>query len=202
MTDLPHRNEPLQTSRNERDEQIWDPALRWFHWLLAVAVTGGWLLGHFGPLQMTGHFMAGYAVAALLCFRFAWGFAGPRNARFASFVRGPRAVLAYARGLASRTASHATGHNPLRGWSVVAMLLVLAAQVGTGLIIDPEDYINIGPLASAVSPEWNRWALGMHHRLAFLLMILVVLHVGAIAFYYVWKRENLVWPMITGRRRK
>lgn len=199
MNDPSHHDEQPPSPRNEA---VWDPALRWFHWLLAVAVIGGWLLGHFGPLQMTGHFLAGYMVAALLCFRLVWGSVGPRNARFSSFVRGPGTVLAYARGLASRTASHAVGHNPLGGWSVIAMLLVLAAQVGTGLIIAPQCYINVGPLASAVSPEWNRWALGMHHRLAFIMMVLVVLHVAAIAFYAIWKRENLVTAMITGRRRR
>lgn len=183
-----------------RDEVIWDPALRGFHWLLALTVITGWLLGQFGPLQMTLHFWAGYTVAALLAFRLIWGFVGPRNARFATFLRGPRAVIAYARSLPSRRATQVKGHNPLGGWSVVAMLVLLAAQVGTGLIIDPEDYINTGPLADMVSTGWNRWALGMHHTLGLLILLVVIVHVGAIVFYRVWKREDLVTPMITGRR--
>ncbi len=182
------------------DEQIWDPAIRLFHWSLVVAVVGGWLLGHFGPLQMTLHFWAGYAVGALILFRLMWGFVGPRNARFASFLRGPGAVMAYVRSLPKRAAGWATGHNPLGGWSVVAMLLVLAGQVATGLILDPEDYINTGPLAEAVPAEWSRWALGMHHRLGVVLLVLVALHVAAILFYRFWKREDLVTPMVTGRR--
>ncbi|MBW0156595.1 cytochrome b/b6 domain-containing protein [Sedimentimonas flavescens] len=182
--------------------QIWDPALRAFHWLLVLAVVGGWLLGQFGPLKMTLHFYAGYTVIGLLAFRLIWGLIGPANARFAQFVKGPKAVLAYLRTLPARAASHSDGHNPLGGLSVVAMLLVLVGQVGTGLIIDPEDYINIGPLADSVSTSWNRWALGWHHRLGVLLLILVVLHVGAILFYRFWKREDLVTPMITGRRKE
>lgn len=182
------------------DEQIWDPAIRLFHWSLVVAVVGGWLLGHFGPLQMTLHFWAGYAVGALILFRLMWGFVGPRNARFASFLRGPGAVMAYVRSLPKRAAGWATGHNPLGGWSVIAMLLVLAGQVATGLILDPEDYINTGPLAEAVPAGWSRWALGMHHRLGVVLLVLVALHVAAILFYRFWKREDLVTPMVTGRR--
>ena len=58
-------------------------------------------------------------------FRVYWGFFGPRTARFSSFVRGPGAVAAYFKGLGHRTASHADGHNPLGGWSVVAMLLAV-----------------------------------------------------------------------------
>ena len=40
------------------------------------------------------------------------------------------------------------------------------------------------------------------HELAFrVLQGLIGLHLAAIAFYAVWKRENLVGPMITGARR-
>lgn len=201
MTDISNRQNTTPRHDGQKEAVIWDPALRAFHWLLAAAVTGGWLLGHFGPLQMTLHFWLGYTVIALLAFRLIWGFVGPKTARFASFVKGPGAVFSYARRLPARQANHFRGHNPLGGWSVVVMLVVLTAQVGTGLIIDPEDYINTGPLAGAVSTEWNRWALGMHHQLGVLLLILVLLHVGAILFYRFWKREDLVTPMITGRRK-
>lgn len=182
--------------------QIWDPALRFFHWALAVSVSAAWLLGQYGPLQMTYHFWAGYTVAALLLFRLVWGIFGPRNARFASFVRGPRATIAYLKTLPSRTAGALSGHNPLGAWSVVAMLVVLAAQVVTGLTLDPEDYINTGPLAGYVSSEWNREALALHHLLGTVLLGLVALHLGAILYYRLWKRQDLVTPMITGRARK
>lgn len=181
--------------------QVWDPYLRAFHWLLVLGVVGGWLLGKFGPLQMTLHFWAGYLVAALLVFRLVWGFVGPATARFSQFVRGPRATLAYLRSLPARAPSHSHGHNPLGAWSVLALLGTLAAQVATGLIADPDDYINVGPLAGMVSSEWNRWALGMHHKLGWVVLGLVALHLGAIVFYRVWKREDLVTPMITGRHR-
>lgn len=181
--------------------RVWDAGIRVFHWLLAVATIGAWLLGQFGPLQMTLHFWLGYGVGVLLIYRLVRGFIGPHNARFSGFVRGPGAVLAYIRTLPVRRAAHGGGHNPLGGWFVVVMLVVLAMQVGTGLILDPEDYINIGPLAERVSPEWNRWALGMHHLLGSVLLVLVGLHIAAILFYRFWKREDLVTPMITGRRK-
>ena len=158
-----------------------------------------WLLGQFGPLQMTLHFWAGYAVAALIVFRLLWGFVGPRNARFASFLRGPGTVIAYVRTLPARSSVHPRGHNPLGGWSIVAMLAVLAAQVATGLILDPEDYINTGPLAGYVSAGWNRQAVSLHGLLGNVLLGLVALHVAAILYYRLWKRQDLITPMITGR---
>lgn len=179
-------------------ERIWDPALRAFHWTLAALVVANWLLGKFGPTDMTLHFWLGYAVIALLLFRLVWGFVGPSPARFAQFVRGPRAVLAYAREMIRPRPTHWPGHSPVGALAVLAMLAVLIGQVTTGLFADPDDYINVGPLASQVSSATSRAALRWHHRGADLILILVLLHWAAVLFYRLWKREDLVRPMITG----
>jgi len=184
-----------------REVRLWDRGTRAFHWALVVAVGTAWGLGEFGPAIMTWHFWAGYAVCGLLAFRLIWGLVGPRPARFASFLRGPRAVAADAARLPERRPSRWPGHSPLGGWSVVALLSVLAAQVATGLLSDPEDYINVGPLADQVSIETARTANAWHHRLSTALLWLVILHVAVVLFYLLWKRENLVAPMIHGRKR-
>ena len=182
--------------------QIWDPLIRIFHWALVLCVVGAWLLGQFGPAKMTLHMWLGYAVIGLLAFRLIWGIVGPANARFVNFIKGPVTVWRYIRTLPSREAHPVDGHNPLGALSVIALLAVLAAQVATGLYLDPEDYLNIGPLADTVSTAWNRFALGWHHRLGAVILLLVVIHVGAIWFYKFWKGEDLVTPMITGRRKE
>lgn len=178
--------------------RVWDPALRIFHWLLATLVIATFILGKFGPNVMTLHFWLGYAIIALLVFRVIWGFAGPPSARFSHFLRGPGAVLRYAGGMLRREPSHWPGHNPLGALAVVAMLAILIWQVGTGLILDPDDYINVGPLADQVSAQTSRRAVGWHHLGANLILILVLLHIAIIAFYRIWKNEDLVRPMITG----
>ena len=183
---------------------LWDPALRLFHWLLAFCVTGAWVLGKFGSsfglMKMTLHFWFGYMVIALLAFRLVWGVIGPRPARFAHFVRGPGAVLAYAGTLHRRSPSYWFGHNPLGALSVLAMLAALMAQAATGLVADPDDFINVGPLASQVSTATSRKAAGMHDVISNLILLLVVLHVGVILFYRFWKGEDLVRPMLHGRK--
>ncbi len=178
--------------------RIWDPLLRGFHWLLAFFVIAAWCLGQFGPLQMTLHFWCGYMVIGLLAFRLIWGFIGPAPARFSSFVRGPGAVLAYMRQFTSREPSNWPGHSPLGALSVIAMLAALTAQVSTGLISDPDDFINVGPLASYVSSATRSKAVGFHHLGGTIILLLVLLHVGVILYYRFWKREDLVGPMITG----
>ena len=151
---------------------------------------------------MTLHIYSGYMICGLLAFRLIWGLVGPRSARFASFLAGPVAVARYAIShIGRREPSLWPGHNPLGGWSVMAMLALLAVQVSTGLILDPEDYINVGPLAHLVDIEVSRTANAVHATNAFLLLAMVALHVAVIIYYRVWKREDLIGPMIHGRKR-
>lgn len=183
-----------------RTVALWDPVVRLFHWALVIAFFAAWGLGKFGPNVMTLHFYAGYTVAGLVVLRVIWGFVGPRPARFASFVKGPGAIWAYARHLPERRPSNTLGHNALGALFVVGILAVLAVQVVTGLIGDPEDYVNTGPLAYLVPIETSRTALGRHEVLGNLAMVMVLVHIAAIGFYRRWKGEDLVTPMITGKK--
>ncbi len=186
-------------SRDEtRRVRVWDPALRIFHWTLATLVIATWLLGKFGPNIMTLHFWLGYAIIGLLVFRLIWGVIGPETARFTSFVRGPSAIAGYAREMGRREPSNWRGHTPVGALSVIGMLVVLIVQVSTGLISDPEDFVNVGPLADQVSRATAKGAVAWHHRGATVILLFVLLHVGVILFYRVWKNEDLVRPMITG----
>lgn len=178
--------------------RIWDPTIRLFHWLLVVLIAFSWWSGE--QHDMERHRLSGYAILALLVFRVFWGFAGPRTARFSSFVRGPGAVLVYMKGLASRKGHAADGHNPLGGWSVVAMLAVIALMVGAGLFASDVDGIESGPLATYISFEQSETAADLHKAVFNGILALVGLHVLAVVFYLVWKRQNLVRAMITGKR--
>ena len=178
--------------------RLWDPALRLFHWALVVCVISAWVLGRFGPNIMTLHFLVGYAVIGLLVFRILWGLFGPTAARFASFFPLPRATLAYVARIGKREPSYWPGHNPVGALSVFVLLTILILQVVTGLYADPDDFINVGPLAGTVDTATNRLANSWHYRGSIIILVFVVLHIGAIAFYKIYKREDLVRPMITG----
>ncbi len=179
--------------------KVWDAPVRLFHWLLvalvALSVTTGYLAGN----ALRWHVWSGCAILALLIFRLLWGFAGSTYARFAHFVRGPRAVRDYARGLLSRTPSYAIGHNPLGGWMVVALLASLALQAGTGLFAN-DDIATEGPLYPKVSKALSDTLSTWHQANAVLLLVLVGMHVAAVLYYYFYKRENLLRPMITGSK--
>ncbi|TCP42224.1 cytochrome b/b6 domain-containing protein [Rhodovulum marinum] len=185
---------PVETVR------VWDPLLRLFHWALFVAVVGAWGLGKFGPDVMTLHFWFGYTVLGLLAFRLVWGFVGPEHARFKNFIYGPVTFVKYLGSMFNRKPSYWPGHNPLGGLFVFIILGLLAVHAVTGLFADPEDYINVGPLAQYVSSDTAISALGWHATLSWAVLAIVVLHVAAIAFYKKWKGENLITPMITGKK--
>lgn len=182
-----------------RVEPVWDLGVRLFHWALAILVATALWLGHYGPAIKTWHFYTGYAIGGLIVFRILWGFVGTRTARFASFVRGPGAILAYVPQLASRSPSHSHGHSPVAGISVLVGLALIGAQVITGLMADDEVF-NAGPLARYVGEDWRLWATSWHVTGAWLLIGYIAVHLSAIAYYALWKRENLIRPMITGSR--
>lgn len=176
--------------------RIWDLPTRLFHWALALCVVGLFVTGKLGGNYLEWHFLLGFAVFTLLLFRLVWGFIGGRWSRFASFIYAPATVLRYLRGQGDL--SHELGHNPLGAGSVFAMLLVLAAQVGTGLFVDDE-IATVGPLAKFVSTETSLLLTSYHRQVGeWLLIVLVALHVGAIAYYRIAKGRNLAAAMVHG----
>lgn len=177
--------------------KLWDGPVRIVHWLLVALIGFSWWASED---HLNWHRWSGYTILGLLVFRIWWGFAGGEAARFASFVKGPRAILAYLPTLGRREAAVTPGHNPLGALSVIAILAVLAVQVGTGLFTVDIDAFEAGPLSHHVSFETGRQIAEIHELSFRVLQGLVVLHVAAILFYWIWKRTNLIAPMITGRR--
>ncbi|MBV0934116.1 cytochrome b/b6 domain-containing protein [Marinobacterium weihaiense] len=178
---------------------VWDIFVRLFHWSLAASILFAWWSGEQGGNWMEWHMYAGYSVLGLVLFRLMWGFAGSHYARFAEFVRSPVHTLRYGLKLARHEEPHYTGHNPLGGWMVLALLLLSAAQAGTGLFANDEIFTE-GPLVHLVSydlsVEITRW-----HKLIFDgLLIAIGLHLLGVLVHQVFKREKLIQAMLHGRK--
>ncbi|MFZ0614648.1 MAG: cytochrome b/b6 domain-containing protein [Desulfobacterales bacterium] len=178
---------------------VWDLPTRLFHWLLVAFVITSFVTVEIGGNAMRIHEWSGFTILALLFFRVGWGFLGSRTARFTTFVRGPKAVWIYARTLRGKESPLYFGHNPLGGWSILAMLTALFVQAGSGLFANDE-IMTEGPLYGWVSKATSNIITHVHEWNQGLLVTLVAVHVLAIVFYFVVKRENLLAPMITGRR--
>ena len=176
--------------------RIWDAPTRLFHWLLASSTITLIVTAKIGGNAMEWHLRLGHLVLALLMFRIIWGLVGGHWSRFSTFIPSPTSLIRYLQ--SKGTAQDHLGHNPLGALSVLAMLLILGLQVGTGLISDDEIAF-AGSLVRYVSGETMAWATGWHKGWGqWLLYALLGLHVAAILFYTLVKREKLVTAMVHG----
>lgn len=180
-------------------QKVWDPAIRIWHWLLVFSVTSGWLLGEFRSFSiMQWHMYAGYTTGVLLLLRILWGFIGPPPVRFSALAVTPSRLVQYARKMFRREPSGVAGHNPIGAISVILILSLLSLQVVTGLFSEDDALFFDGPLAGSVSSSARITFTSVHHISSEVLLIVISLHVAAILFYLLWKRENLVRAMFTG----
>lgn len=174
--------------------RVWDAPTRLFHWAIVLLVPLQWWTAEEEKLDL--HITLGMVTVGLLLFRLFWGLIGSSTARFASFVKGPRTVIAYLRG---RTGP-VLGHNPLGALSVLALLGVLAVQVGLGLFASDEDGLYGGAFAHLIDPDRSEEMAELHEAMFDVLLVLIGLHVAAILYYALVRRDYLVAPMIIGRR--
>jgi cytochrome b len=173
--------------------RIWDLPTRLFHWAFAALTIAAWLGGLFGGQPwLEWHFRFGYAIFALLVFRLLWGYAGDRYARFSSFAPSLRSALEYL-----RSPQPSAGHNPLGALSVYALLIVAGVLVVTGLCASDGDFTE-GPWALLVSESTVRLMSRLHRMCHWILLGLVALHLSAIAWHRVVRRDPLVQAMLSG----
>ncbi|HOY35557.1 cytochrome b/b6 domain-containing protein [Piscinibacter sp.] len=178
--------------------RVWDLPTRLFHWVLAACVIGSVVSAKIGGNAMVWHFRLGYVVFTLLAFRLLWGMVGGRWSRFGSFVYAPATLLRYLRGGSRAEEHHEVGHSPLGALSVFALLVILAAQVGSGLFADDE-ISNTGPLIKFVSGATSSTLTAWHKTFGqWTILALVALHVAAIAMYRLRRGRDLVRPMLVG----
>ena len=187
-------------SRLKLPMKVWDLPTRLFHWSLVVLVATSYVSIHEGWIQI--HLIAGYVMLGMIVFRLIWGVVGSETARFARFLKSPLAALAHLARMYRREEDREVGHNAAAGWMVIAMLLCLAVQVGSGLCANTDDsfFVN-GPLAVYVGSDWSNQLSRLHAYNFDVLLVLIGVHLLAVVAYAVLKRQDLVRPMVTGKKR-
>lgn len=191
--------EPAASDQREAESRVWDLPVRIVHWSLAAAFLAAFVTNRLGVTYFKYHVWTGYAVIVLVGFRLLWGFFGTRHALFRNFVRGPREILVYVRGLFSRTSPHYAGHNPLGALMVIALLAGAGVQAVTGLFSN-DDIINVGPLYGYVTKDQSLAMTSVHSKLFYVLVAAIAAHVLAVVAHKVFKGENLARAMITGKK--
>jgi cytochrome b len=163
--------------------RVWDRFVRLFHWSLVacVALDSFALDGSEAP-----HHWAGYAAAALVGARIAWGFVGSRYARFSQFFPTPTRIREHLVHLRNREPAASPGHNALGAVMMLALMAVVMALGITGWMQGLDRYFG------------EEWLMDLHEQLADALIALVVLHVAAAVVMSAWEKTNLIGAMITG----
>jgi cytochrome b len=178
---------------------VWDWPVRVMHWGLVLAVFGAWLTRELEGDWFAWHVRCGYAVIVIVVVRFAWGFVGTYHAKFANFIRSPKIVLQDLRALLERDVVASAGHTPAGGWMIVALLGMLLAQGVTGLFANDQVY-QTGPLFGYVTGEISDRLTTLHKQIFDVLWVAILIHVLAAFFYLVFKRRNLIAPMLFGKK--
>lgn len=177
-----------------RLSKVWDAPTRLFHWSMLALFAALWASGEQGGDWLGWHLLLGKLMLVLVLFRVLWGLVGSQTSRFSDFLAGPARIGAYLRGEATPS-----GHNPLGGWMVLALLLALLLQAGLGLFAaDVDSYLYDGPLKVLIDSDRAEWITGLHKAWFDVLLALAGVHVLAVMLYKLVRKIDLVRPMLTG----
>jgi len=77
-------------------------------------------------------------------------------------------------------------------------LVLLAVQPILGLLSSEDTFGLEGPLKHLVSTETSYWLAEIHEILFNLLLAVISLHILALAYYRIFKKDKLVSAMVTG----
>lgn len=180
--------------------KVWDPFVRLFHWTLVAAV----LTAYFTEDDLLGlHTWVGYTILVLIGARLLWGLVGSPHARWSSFVRGPRATLAYCSDALRGQAARHLGHNPAGAVMIVALLtgLIVTSVSGLAVLGASEGAGPLVPYLAGLSAEAAHDLEEVHEWAANLTLLLVPLHLLGVALASRQHGENLVRAMIDGYKR-
>lgn len=175
--------------------QIWDLPLRVFHWLLLLSVVAAFI-----SVKVTGnmfvHEKAGLTALGLILFRLIWGFVGGHHARFHNFITRPSAVIAYINSRRNGDRHYQPGHAPTGAYATVVILSVLLLMASLGLMAN-DDVLYEGPLAAFVGDFTNQ-ARQYHHNVSKLVIVMIIIHLAAIAIYRFKLKIKLIPAMVHG----
>ncbi len=177
--------EPQTDAPTARRVLVWDAPVRVFHWLTVLSFAGAWLTAESERWRLL-HVTLGYTMAGLVAFRLVWGLVGTRHARFANFVRGPKAVFEHLRHMVQGRFDRHAGHNPAGALAIVALLGAAVAVTFSGWALFD------GP--------GGHWLEELHEGAANTMMALVAVHLAGVALASWLGREKLVGAMFSGRK--
>lgn len=174
---------------------IWDWPLRLWHWAFAVLLVFSLATGLIGDIAlMDWHQRSGLALLGLVAFRLGWAVWGGLHARWHRYWTTPEAFVGHFRG------AHGDAAHTSPGIAMALLLLAAATlQVASGLFVSDDIFVE-GPLHGFASAELADAASWLHHRLYWLIIAAIGVHLLAHAIYGLVLRDPTPLAMFTGRK--
>ncbi|GLX78553.1 hydrogenase [Thalassotalea insulae] len=178
---------------------VWDLPIRIFHWGFVILLLALWYTSEQDRGLIEVHMKLGYLALGFVLFRIIWGFVGTTHARFKNFVPNFYQVIIYIRGSLSDKTTQYAGHNPAGSLMVLLMLLLVLVQASTGLFINDEVFSS-GPYSGVLSSELERLLKFIHSNGFNAILLMSSVHVFAVFYYLLVKKQNLIKPMVNGKK--
>jgi cytochrome b len=178
---------------------VWDLPLRLFHWLFAVSILGSWYTAEQEGELIGLHMQLGYYILGLVIFRLIWGFAGTKHSRFNQFFPTPSRIRSYFKASRNGEEQNYSGHNPFGSLMVFLMIVLIMLQALSGLFIN-DDIFSAGPYYGVLSDEMEKIMKFIHHNAFDVMIGAIVMHILAILYYRFSKNNDLITPMLTGKK--
>ena len=174
--------------------KVWDLPTRIFHWSMIFLLASLWWTVDVG--EMDWHQVLAYSLMILIIFRLIWGVIGSDTSRFSHFIKHPKTVLNYMKQTKHRGVTSSVGHNPLGGYMVIVLMLLVSMQLISGLFATDEVFTE-GPLYSFVSSETSSLMTWLHRKVFYVMLGFASIHLLAVIYHGI-KGDKLIGPMITG----
>lgn len=182
-------------SNHEKPQLVWDIPVRLFHWLLVLAIAAQWFTAEQRGDWLEWHFYIGYFTIGLILYRLIWGVVGTRYAKFTEFFPTPKSLLLWFKD----NKQEYVGHPPLGALMVVLMLTIILIQGVSGLFTT-DDIFTDGPWREVLSSQWQDYADWLHGNVFTVIQVAIAVHIIAALYYFLVKKNNLIWPLISGRK--
>ena len=172
----------MSKAETTKPQPVWALFVRVTHWMVAVFVmvnffndTGFW------------HRFIGYSCLILVLARIIYGLFLTKTASSKLYIPTIANIKLHISELKTQHRSPHIGHNPLGQLAVYAMWALILLLALTGWLSRTDSY-------------WGEdWPVDLHGYLSDALMLMVILHVSAIALISKLQKRNLVKSMINGK---
>ena len=172
----------MNNAETNKPLPVWTLFVRVTHWQVAVFVmvnffndTGFW------------HRFIDYACLSLVLARIIYGLFLTKTASSQFYIPTISNIKLHISDIKAQHRSPHVGHNPLGQWAVYVMWTLILLLALTGWLSRTDAY-------------WGEdWPVDLHAFFSNTLMLMVILHVSAIALISKLQKRNLVKSMINGK---